>query len=71
MTADKQRRIATAAGFLCGVLASLDALRDAAVLWPPEVVWQGLRAPQRFELGAGLALIVVTLLVAALRRREA
>jgi len=69
MTPEKKRRVATAAGFLSGVLACLDAMRDARVFWPPDVVWQGLRAPQRLELGAGIALIVVTLILTVARKR--
>ena len=70
MTSDKKLRVATAAGFLSGVLACLDAVREAKVLWPPDAVWEGLRHPQRLELGGGLALIVVTLVISALRLRN-
>ena len=70
MTPEKRRRVATAVGFLSGVLASLDALRDARIFWPPDVVWEGLRNPQRLELGGGLALVVVTLLTSVLQRRD-
>jgi hypothetical protein len=52
------------------VLASLDALRDARIFWPPDAVWEGLRNPQRLELGGGLALVVVTLLTSVLQRRD-
>lgn len=61
MTQEKKRRVATAVGFLSGVLACLDALRDTRILWPPDAVWEALRNPQRVELGGGLALMVVTL----------
>jgi hypothetical protein len=71
MTAGKKRRVATAAGFLSGVLACTDALRDARVFWPPDVLWGGLRNPQRLELSAGIALMVVTLVTAMLQRRAA
>lgn len=71
MTPEKRRRVATAAGFMCGVLACLDALRDKSVLWPPDVVWQSLRNPQKLEFGAGVALVLVTLAIAALRNRSA
>jgi hypothetical protein len=70
MTPEKKRRVATAVGFLSGVLASLDALRDARMFWPPDAVWEGLRNPQRLELGGGLALVVVTLLTSVLQRRD-
>jgi hypothetical protein len=70
MTPEKSRRVATAVGFLSGMLASLDALHDAKVLWPPDVVWAALRSPQRLEFGAGIALIVVTLVVSAISRAK-
>ena len=70
MTPDKTRRVLTAVGFLSGVLASLDALRDAKILWPPDALWAVLRSPQRLELGGGLALIGVTLLTSVLQRRD-
>jgi hypothetical protein len=70
MTQQKNRRIATAVGFLSGVLACLDALRDARLLWPPDALWQALRPPQRLEFGAGIALMLVTLITAALRARS-
>jgi len=63
MPQDKKRRVATAVGFLSGVIACLDALRDAKVSWPPDAVWAALRSPQRLELGGGIALILVTLIV--------
>jgi hypothetical protein len=69
MTPDKQRRMATAVGFLSGVLACLDALRDARIFWPRDAVWAALRGPQRFELGGGIALILVTLLRSILLRQ--
>ncbi len=68
MTPEKKRRVATAAGFLSGVLACLDALRDARVFWPPDVVWDALRHPQRLELGAGIALIVVSFVTSVVRQ---
>jgi len=63
MTPEKKRRVATAVGFLWGVLACLDVLRDASVVWPPDAVWNALRNPQHLELGGGIALIVVTLVL--------
>ena len=68
MTPEKKRRVATAAGFLSGVLACLDALRDARVFWPPDVVWEALRGPQRLELGAGIALMVVSFVTSIVRQ---
>jgi len=70
MPADKTRRIANAVGFISGVFACLDALRDRAVLWPPDAVWQTLRSPQRLELGGGMALILVTLVSAIVWRES-
>jgi len=67
MTPEKQRRIATAVGFLSGVLACLDAMRDARIFWPPDAVWAALRSPQRVELGAGLTLVMVTLAISWLQ----
>jgi hypothetical protein len=67
MTSDRQQRVATAVGFLAGVLAALNALRDQKVLWPPDVVWAALRGLQRLELGCGIALIVVTLVISIVR----
>jgi hypothetical protein len=63
MTEDKKRRVATAVGFLSGVIACVDTLRDLAVWWPPSTVWAALHGPQRLEFGGGVALIVVTLIV--------
>jgi hypothetical protein len=70
MSPEKQRRVATAVGFLAGVIACLDAMRDARVSWPPGAVWEVLRSPQRLELGGGIGLIVVTLVVRVLHRPE-
>jgi hypothetical protein len=70
MTPDKKRRVATAVGFLSGVLACLDAARDAKVFWPPDALWHGLRGAQRLEMGAGIALIVVTLVTTFLAKRS-
>jgi hypothetical protein len=63
MTEDKKRRVAAAVGFLSGTLSCLDALRDSKVFWPPDAVWSTLRHSQRLELGGGLALIVVVLVI--------
>jgi hypothetical protein len=72
MPANKGRRVASAAGFLSGVITCLDAIRDARVSWPPDVVWEVLRRPQKVELCGGIALIAVTLImsVAAARNNE-
>lgn len=68
MTPDKKRRIATATGFLSGILACMDALRDATVSWPPEAVWAAIRRPHKLELCGGIAMIVVTLIISVKRR---
>jgi hypothetical protein len=70
MTPEKTRRTTTAIGFLAGVLASLDALRDARFFWPPDAVWAALRSAQRLELTVGLTLIVVTLLASILLKHD-
>jgi hypothetical protein len=62
--------MATAFGFLSGVLACLDALRDARIFWPPGAVWAALRSPQRLELGGGIALVAVTFLISISQRRD-
>jgi hypothetical protein len=69
MTPEKKWRVAIAVGFLTGVLAGMDALRDGRIFWPPDVVWAELRGPQRLELGAGLALMVATLVTSVVQRR--
>jgi hypothetical protein len=68
MTPEKQRRVATASGFVSGVIACLDAVRDARTVWPPDALWNGLRTPQRLELGAGIVLMVVSLLTSIFLR---
>jgi hypothetical protein len=71
MTPEKKRRLSTALGFLSGVLACMDAMRDANVFWPPDAVWEAMNRPHRLEFGAGIALIVVTLIVSVVQRRSA
>lgn len=63
MTSDKQWRVATAVGFLAGLMACLHALRDCPVTWPPDAVWEALSRPQQLELSAGIVLGVVSLVV--------
>ena len=70
MTTRKQLRVATAVGFLLGVLACLDALKEAKIFWPADAVWEALRPPQRLELGGGIALILVSLLTSMLQKRD-
>jgi len=67
MSSNKNRRLATAVGFVSGVLTCMDAMRDASVSWPPDAVWKELSHPHRLELGGGIALIVVTLVAAVWR----
>jgi hypothetical protein len=71
MNDNKKRRVSTAVGFLSGILACMDALREASVQWPPDALWSSLNRPHRLELGAGIALIVVTLIVSVMQRRVA
>jgi hypothetical protein len=68
MTPEKKQRIATAAGFLSGVLTCLDALREVHVYWPLDLVWQAMRRPLRLEFCGGLALIVVVFITKVVRR---
>ena len=69
MTPDKKRRVALAGIFLSGVLACLDAVKDQRDFWPPDLVWEALRNPQRLKLGAGVALMVVSLVTSVLQQR--
>jgi hypothetical protein len=61
MSERKNLRILSAVGFLAGVLACLDAVRDARVLWPLEALWNVLPHRQHLELVAGIAVILVTI----------
>jgi hypothetical protein len=70
MTPEKKQRVAAAAGFLSGVLACLDALREVRVYWPLDVVWQAMRRPQRLEFCGGLALIAVVFITKVVRHRR-
>ena len=67
MAQENNRRIATAVGFLSGVLTCLDALRNARVVWPPDAAWVLMSKPHRLEFAAGAALIVVTIVVSLMR----
>ena len=69
MTPEKKKRVTNAVGFLSGVLACMDAVRDARIFWPPDEFWEGLRHVQRVELGAGIALIVVSIVLMSMRKR--
>jgi hypothetical protein len=71
LTPEKKRRLETAAGFLSGVLACMDALRDARVVWPVAEMWDGLRNVKRVEFGAGVALIVVSFIISIVQRKDA
>lgn len=70
MTPEKKRRVAMAGMFLSGVLACLDAVKDARIFWPPDVVWEGLTNPNRLKLGAGIALIVVSFVMSVVLQRS-
>jgi len=67
MAADKGKRLVTAIGFLGGLLACLDAVREVKALWPPDALWNALTHPHRLEMGGGLALIVVSLALSVWR----
>ena len=63
MTPEKKRRVTRALGFVSGVIASMDAIRDQKVLWPPSELWEALRNVQRVELAAGVVLILASVLL--------
>jgi hypothetical protein len=69
MTPDKKQRVTNAVGFLSGVLACMDAVRDARTFWPLGELWGDLRHVQRVEFGAGVTLIVVSIVLMSTRRR--
>ena len=69
MTPEKKKRVTNAVGFLSGMLACLDAVRDTRIFWPLGELWEGLRHVQRVELGAGIALIVVSMVLMRTRKR--
>ncbi|HLV85765.1 MAG TPA: hypothetical protein VKV39_02235 [Candidatus Sulfotelmatobacter sp.] len=70
MASDKKRRLTTAVGFLFGLIAAMDALRDAAVVWPPDAAWAQMSHPHRLEFGGGVALIVVTIIISVVGRHR-
>jgi hypothetical protein len=71
MNPDKKRRIAFAGGFVTAVLASVRAISDATIFWPPEALWQQLRGPQRFQfVGGSVMAIVMVALSVVYRSRE-
>lgn len=70
MASSKGEGLATAVGFLAGLFACLDAVRDARVLWPPDTLWSALDHSRHLELGTGIALMAV-MLVLSLRRAAA
>ena len=70
MTSEKRRRAISAILFLFGVLASLKAMADAGVMWPPNAVWQALNRPGRLKLCGGIALMLSGVIATAVRRRE-
>jgi hypothetical protein len=71
LTEDKKRRIATATGFLSGVLTCMDAVRDARVSWPPDALWAVLSNAHRLELVGGIALIVVAFVMSIVKGQSA
>lgn len=71
MESNKSGRVATAIGFLCGLIACLDALRDRKIDWPPVGLWEALPPPRRLELEVGIALILLSLIAMVLRNRSA
>jgi hypothetical protein len=67
MTSEKKQRVTNAVGFLSGVLACTDAVRETRIFWPPDEFWDGLRHAQRVEFGAGIALIVVSIVLMSMQ----
>jgi hypothetical protein len=67
---EKGWRVATSVGFLSGILACLDAVRDSRAVWPPDALWAALQHPQRMELGGGIALILVTIVITIVRHSQ-
>ena len=67
MASNKGQRTATAVGFLGGLLACLDAVRDVKTVWPPDALWSLLSHQHRVELGGGIALILVSLIASVWR----
>ena len=51
------------------MLACMDAVRDARIFWPLDEFWEGLRHVQRVEFGAGIALIVVSMVLMGTHKR--
>lgn len=70
MPSSKGRRLATAVGFVSGVITCLDAVHDAKTSWPPNAVWAMLRRPQKVELCAGLALMIITLILSIVPHKQ-
>jgi hypothetical protein len=69
MPSRKESRVGTAVGFLSGLLACMNALRDASVTWPPDAAWEQMSHPHRLEFAGGAALIIATLVITVVRSR--
>jgi len=67
---DRRRRVASAILFLFGLIASMNAVRDERVLWPPAALWAVLSPPHRLQLCGGIALILVSLFMTIFVRRD-
>jgi hypothetical protein len=70
MPANKGRRVISAILFLFGVLAVLNAPRDAGLMWPPDAVWRALDNSSRLKVCGGIALMLAGLIATAMGRRE-
>jgi hypothetical protein len=70
MSSEKKKRVTNAVGFLAGVLACTDAVRETRIFWPPDEFWDGLRHTQRVEFGAGIALIVASIVLLSMGKRN-
>lgn len=51
MPTDKKRRVANALGFVSGVIASLDAIREQRTLWPPAALWNAFAQSSAARIG--------------------
>ena len=47
----------------------MDAVRETRIFWPLDEFWEGLLHAQRVEFGAGIALIMVSIVLMRMRKR--
>jgi len=70
MPIEKRRRAASAVMFLFGVLATMNAVKEANSFWPPAALWAALNPPHRFQLCGGIAVILVGIFTTIFARRD-